>query len=53
MTVQDTEVFGLSPRFGRNNAFEMKESVEQRTQKDVCKDELRQQVTISLMISGN
>lgn len=44
MCVQDTEMFAMSPRFGRNNPFEQKESVEQRTNKGTYKDELRKQV---------
>nr|CAB3234060.1 centrosome and spindle pole-associated protein 1-like [Phallusia mammillata] len=34
----------LSPRFGRNNPFEQKETVEQKTQRDMYKEELEKQI---------
>ncbi|XP_076806046.1 centrosome and spindle pole-associated protein 1-like isoform X1 [Clavelina lepadiformis] len=34
----------ISPRFGRSNPFEMKETQEQKSQKDFYKDELQRQI---------
>uniref|UniRef100_F6Y4E4 Uncharacterized protein n=1 Tax=Ciona intestinalis TaxID=7719 RepID=F6Y4E4_CIOIN len=34
----------LSPRFGRSNPFEMKETVEQKSQKDIYKENLQKQI---------